>query len=331
MAGPANKRQKREHFAEKGELPKKKFYRQRAHANPFSDHALTYPASPNQMDWSSHYPSFIQDSNGTSSTTSSDEPAQPKPLTCPVEIADIGCGFGGLLFALSPRMPNTLIIGLEIRTSVTSYVQEKVKAIRNRAALPPAPSTPSGPDSAANPLSAPDTPSADAAPPPTANNYNNISALRANTMKFLPNFFHKGQLRSIFLCFPDPHFKTRKHKARIVSQTLNAEYAYVLRPGGLVFTITDVRDLHEWIVGHFARSEGWERVDVTGVVEAAEKGQGGEVEEVEMVEGAPSQEEIEACVRLMMNETEEGKKVMRNKGSKFVAVFRRLEDPEWPE
>ena len=44
----SSKRQKREdyrktHREEGGstELPKKKFYRQRAHANPFSDHQLT--------------------------------------------------------------------------------------------------------------------------------------------------------------------------------------------------------------------------------------------------------------------------------------------------
>ena len=42
-----NKRQKRENYrnahkdAGVAELPKKKFYRQRAHANPFSDHQLT--------------------------------------------------------------------------------------------------------------------------------------------------------------------------------------------------------------------------------------------------------------------------------------------------
>ena len=45
----SGKRQKREdyrktHMMKEGgnvELPKKKFYRQRAHANPFSDHQLT--------------------------------------------------------------------------------------------------------------------------------------------------------------------------------------------------------------------------------------------------------------------------------------------------
>lgn len=40
MAGPPKKRQRREERQE-GELPQKKFYRQRAHANPFSDHDLT--------------------------------------------------------------------------------------------------------------------------------------------------------------------------------------------------------------------------------------------------------------------------------------------------
>jgi hypothetical protein len=50
MTGAPNKRQKREAYRQAQEeaaatglvgLPKKKFYRQRAHANPFSDHALT--------------------------------------------------------------------------------------------------------------------------------------------------------------------------------------------------------------------------------------------------------------------------------------------------
>ena len=82
-------------------------------------------------------------------------------------------------------------------------------------------------------------------------NYENITGIRANTMKFLPNFFGHHQLSKIFVCFPDPHFKARKHKARIVSETLNAEYAYVLKPGGLMYTITDVEEYHHWVLRHF--------------------------------------------------------------------------------
>ncbi|GAM87726.1 hypothetical protein ANO11243_057530 [Dothideomycetidae sp. 11243] len=299
MTGPANKRQKREHLAEMGEVPKKKFYRQRAHANPFSDHQLN-PASPDLMDWATHYPAFTeQKSEAQDGNTQDNATVQPaKTLRQQVEIADIGCGFGGLLFALAPHFPKTLIIGMEIRTSVTEYVAEKDEAGKEVV------------DESAASLSTTST---------VPGSYQNISVIRANTMKFLPNFFHKAQLRAIFLCFPDPHFKARKHKARIVSQTLNSEYAYAIRPGGLVYTITDVRDLHEWMVEHFDKHPSFERVQLDAETIAQGKSQDGEANEMEL------------CVRLMMTETEEGKKVTRNKGNKYVAVFRRLLDPAWPE
>ncbi|KAF2761630.1 hypothetical protein EJ05DRAFT_448095 [Pseudovirgaria hyperparasitica] len=258
-------------------LPKKKFFRQRAHANPFSDHALTYPSAPDHMDWSLYYPAYLSGSTQPSIVNGpNSDRAQGTPRTAEstkVTIADIGCGFGGLLFALSPQIPDSLVLGLEIRTSVTEYVQEKIKALRLQQA-----------DSKA---------------------YQNVACLRANTMKFLPNFFHKGQLEKIFLCFPDPHFKARKHKARIVSSTLNSEYAYVMKPGAWVYTITDVKDLHEWMVEHFEKHASFERV---------------------------REEDLKAdkCVELMIRETEEGKKVERNDGEKLVACFRRLEDPPWP-
>jgi tRNA (guanine-N7-)-methyltransferase len=45
------------------------------------------------------------------------------------------------------------------------------------------------------------------------------------------------------------------------------------------------------------------------------------------------EEELERdpCVRVMREETEEGKKVSRNGGRKFVSVWRRREDPRWPD
>ena len=70
----------------------KRHYRQRAHANPFSDHNLEYPTSPDDVDWSAHYPAFAG--------------LGKKP-----EFADVGCGFGGLLIALAPLYPDTLMLG----------------------------------------------------------------------------------------------------------------------------------------------------------------------------------------------------------------------------
>lgn len=80
-----------------------------------------------------------------------------------------------------------------------------------------------------------------------------------------------------------------------------------MKPGGKIYTITDVEDLHLWMVEHLAAHPSFERV--------------GEEE----VEGD------EVMVGTMRTETEEGKKVTRNEGGKFVAVFRRVEDPSWPE
>jgi hypothetical protein len=87
--------------------------------------------------------------------------------------------------------------------------------------------------------------------------------------------------------------------------TLNSEYAYVLRPGGIVYTITDVEDLHKWMVQHFDAHPSFELV-------------------------SEQEQDEDECVQVMRVETEEGKKVERNEGNKFVACFRRLEDPPWP-
>ncbi|KAI0887992.1 putative methyltransferase [Annulohypoxylon maeteangense] len=283
MPGPPNKKQKRQDYRqalkENGttNMPKKKFYRQRAHANPFSDHKLTYPIRPDCMDWSTFFPSFAADAQPnplpqTSEDVKAISNPPPKKMTKDVEVVDIGCGFGGLLVALSPVMPDTLVVGMEIRSQVTEFVQDRIKALR--------------------------------AKDPEQKRFQNIGCIRANTMKFLPNFFRKGQLSKIFICFPDPHFKQRKHKARIVSTTLNSEYAYALKLGGIVYTITDVEDLHKWMVQHLEAHPSFERV-------------------------SEEEQDADACVKVMRTETEEGKKVERNKGQKFVALFRRLEDPPW--
>lgn len=69
------------------------------------------------MDWSSLYPAYIvEDADNDTSTpeTSADQslqPLNPRRLSKDVEVADIGCGFGGLLIALAPLLPETLILG----------------------------------------------------------------------------------------------------------------------------------------------------------------------------------------------------------------------------
>lgn len=218
------------------------FHKQRAHCNPLAHHQLEYPLNPSSMDWSTLYPDF--------------------PSKIP-EIADIGCGFGGLLVSLSTLFPETLILGGEIRSNVVKYVQDRISYLREDG------------------------------------NFKNIAVLRINAMKFLPNFFSKGQLSKLFFLFPDPHFKKRKQKSRIITWTLLSEYAYVLKSKGRLYTATDVKDLFDWQVSQLDSHPLFKRL---------------------------SQEELEEdpCVQMMLHETEEGKKIDRNLGQKFYYVWERI-------
>lgn len=200
-------------------------------------------------------------------STNADENRENNSKKC-VEFADIGCGYGGLLVTLSPMFPDNLIIGMEIRVKVSDYVSDRIAALRSQ----------------------------------NVEQYQNIACLRTNAMKYLPNYFHKGQLKKMFFLYPDPHFKKSKHKWRIINKTLLAEYAYVLAEGAIVYTMTDVKDLHEWIVQHFQEHLLFEDL---------------------------SKEELAAdpIVEKLYESTEEGQKVTRNKGDKFLAVFKRIPDP----
>lgn len=56
--------------------------------------------------------------------------------------------------------PDNLMLGLEIRVKVSDYVNDRIKALRLQ----------------------------------HSGQYQNAAVLRTNAMKYLPNFFHKGQV-----------------------------------------------------------------------------------------------------------------------------------------
>ncbi|EPR78633.1 tRNA (guanine-N7-)-methyltransferase [Spraguea lophii 42_110] len=157
------------------EKPRKKDYRQRAHANPFGDKEMFYPPSPYTFDWTKYFPT--------------NEP--PKYL-------DIGCGYGKFLIARSHEARS---MGIEIRKKVVAYV-EKIKN-------------------------------------------DNCCVVRTNCFFFLPNFFKENSLEKIFILFPDPHFKKRKYKARVVSKGMIQIYRYILQNKGRLYISTDVKELFD--------------------------------------------------------------------------------------
>ncbi|PRW57644.1 Cilia- and flagella-associated 57 [Chlorella sorokiniana] len=185
-----------------------------------------------------------------------------------VDFADVGCGFGGLTVRLAEAYPDKLVLGMELRDKVTEYVKERIIALRKQ----------------------------------HPGQYQNASVVRTNAMKFLTNYFKKGQLTKLFFLFADPHFKAANHRRRIIQRTLLAEYAYLLRPGGLLYTITDVEDLGNWQRDKLEAHPLFERV---------------------------SEEELEndPAAQLLLEGTEEGQKVKRNGGKTWRHVYRRIAGP----
>ncbi|KAG1370100.1 putative tRNA (guanine-N(7)-)-methyltransferase [Cocos nucifera] len=103
-------------------LPRKCFYRVRAHSNPLSDSHFPILISPADVDYLQYYPHFFP-----SERSDHDNGSTPTPK---IRFADIGYGFGGLLVGLSPLFLDTLMIGMELRDKVTEYVKEWILALR---------------------------------------------------------------------------------------------------------------------------------------------------------------------------------------------------------
>ena len=83
----------------------------------------------------------------------------------------MGCGFGGLLEALSPVFPSKLILGLEIRPPAVKIVEDRIAKLRRTHAAEA---------------------KAGAAAP-----YSNCGVVLTNFMKFAPNYFRyvRGRVR----------------------------------------------------------------------------------------------------------------------------------------
>jgi tRNA (guanine-N(7)-)-methyltransferase len=185
----------------------------------------------------------------------------------PVDILDVGAGFGGLLLGLNQVFPKARKLGLEIRQRVAEFVRLKILAARAR-----------GDEAACR-----------------------CAVLRVNAMRQLHSFLPLGGLSMIFICFPDPHFKRQNHRRRIVSPALLSEYAALLRPGGILWTITDVPALHAWMRDHLREHASFREREV---------------------------DERDPCVQAMRTATDEARKSMREGRTHEYNAFVKVTDEE---
>jgi len=116
---------------------------------------------------------------------------------------ELGCADARFLFERAPSVPSTLLLGLEIREPLVEEVNAKAAAL----------------------------------------GVGNVRAVFAHINVDLDALFPDGRLSRAYINFPDPWFKRKHRKRRLVDAELAATIARKLRPGGELLFQSDVWDL----------------------------------------------------------------------------------------
>jgi len=128
---------------------------------------------------------------------------------------DIGCGKGNFLLAMAQCQPNWNFLGLEIREPLVAQANDRAAQLK----------------------------------------LDNLYYLFCNaniTLDALLASLPSQTLQAVSIQFPDPWFKRRHQKRRVVQPELVAALAKFLRPGGQVFLQSDVWEVAEEMQSHFA-------------------------------------------------------------------------------
>jgi tRNA (guanine-N7-)-methyltransferase len=116
---------------------------------------------------------------------------------------ELGCADARFLFDLAPQFPDRYYVGLEIREPLVDWVNEQATLL----GLP------------------------------------NLRAYFAHINLDLDELFADHSLARVYINFPDPWFKTRHHKRRLVTEELVEILHRKVRPDGEVLFQSDIFEL----------------------------------------------------------------------------------------
>lgn len=135
----------------------------------------------------------------------------------PVPIeVEIGFGYGHFLLEYARSHPDLGLVGFEIRT----LLARKVAGQARRAGL------------------------------------ERVVALKGDARRMLPTLFAPGSVQAFHVQFPDPWWKKRHHKRRLVDPPMVALFARLLAPGGEVHLRTDILDYARAMIETFEDGSG---------------------------------------------------------------------------
>lgn len=131
---------------------------------------------------------------------------------------DIGCGGGAFLFERARNHPDVDFVGFEVRKPLVEAAMSR----RDR----------EGP--------------------------RNLHIFYANAHTNLTDLVPPGVVRAFYVMFPDPCFKKRHHKRRILQPKLVRQMAELLPDGGHVYAQSDVKPLAEEMYDFLAAEDALE-------------------------------------------------------------------------
>ncbi len=131
---------------------------------------------------------------------------------------EIGFGRGRFLIERAQAAPASRVVGIEIKAKWAHLVEER----RKRLGL------------------------------------TNVVALWGDARTILPRIVPDGSLSRVFVHFPDPWWKKRHARRRVVDDGFLTELARLIAKGGALFVQTDVEDRAESMAELIAQTPGFE-------------------------------------------------------------------------
>jgi len=123
---------------------------------------------------------------------------------------DIGCAAGEFLFDLALNNTNWNYLGIEIRERLINRAKLKVREQEIK-------------------------------------NLYFVFGNAYNTLSDFQNIFIVNNLKSISFNFPDPWFKKKHHKRRVMQPAFMNIFSNLMQKGSLIFIKTDVKDLFDYM------------------------------------------------------------------------------------
>ena len=141
---------------------------------------------------------------------------------------DLGFGRGLSLFERAAVAPQSRIVGIEVKTKLAYKAAERIEK----------------------------------------RNLRNVTVLCGDAREILKRAEPDGSVQRVAIHFPDPWWKKRHDKRRVIGEALLTELARLMEPGGQLFIQTDVEHRAEQYVAQLRESPGFSLGSDSGYIDS---------------------------------------------------------------